>query len=517
MITTLSKAALLAGCLVLPSAALAGGHAAKLSLEPISTYETRVFGEGAAEVLSYDKAGKKLYVVNGNDKAIDILDISNPAEIRKAGAIDVRKHGKGANSVSVKGEYVAIAVEMKVKQDAGKLVLYKTDGSLVGEATVGALPDNAVIAPNGKIAVVANEGEPSDDYKSDPEGTVSIVSLPSLDVKTISFGDLDIKALGDSFHTPSPEGTTIAQDVEPEYVAITEDSKTAFVSLQENNALAVIDLEKGALKKVFALGFQDYSKEKVDLSDKDKVINRANWPVLSMRQPDTITAFTMDGMAYVVTANEGDARDYEGYSEETRLGKVKLDEIAFPNAAELQEKANLGRLKITTAKGDTDGDGDLDAIYGYGGRSFSIFNEKGEMVFDSGTEIEAKMAELAPSAFNSQGTNESFDNRSDDKGTEPEALALGMINGHRYAFIGLERMGGVVVYDITDPAKAEYVTYANNVKLDGSAEQMTAGDIGPEGIVFISADDSPNGQPMIAVANEVSGTTTLYAVKYPAL
>lgn len=509
MLKSISKTLLLASTLSLTLAA----HASAMSLEPISSYEAKVFDEGAAEVLSYDKAGKKLYVVNGNDKTIDILDIANPAEIRKAGAIDVKKHGKGANSVAVHGDYVAIAVEMKNKQADGKLALYKTDGSFVGEATVGALPDNVVFAPNGAYAVVANEGEPSGDYKTDPEGTVSIVAIPSLEVKTISFALLDAKALGDSFHTPSPEGTSIAQDVEPEYVAISADSKTIFVSLQENNAIAVIDADKAALKTVFALGFQDYSKELVDLSDKDGAINRKNWPVLSMRQPDTIASFTKDGMAYVVTANEGDARDYDGYSEETRLGKVKLDEKAFPNAAELQDKKNLGRLKITTAKGDVDGDGDFDAIYGYGGRSFSIFNEKGEMVFDSGTEIEAKMAELAPTAFNSQGANESFDNRSDDKGTEPEALALGSIGDKLYAFIGLERMGGVVVYDITDPANASYVTYANKVKLDGEAEKMTAGDIAPEGIIFISAKDSPNGKAMIAVANEVSGSTTLYEVK----
>lgn len=509
MLKSMSKALLLASGLsmavTLPALAL--------SLEPISTYETKLFDEGAAEVLSYDKANQTLYVVNGSDKAIDILDISKPEVIKKVGAIDVTKHGKSANSVSVVGGYVAIAVEMEDKQADGKLVLYKTDGSLVGEATVGALPDNAVIAPSGQYVVVANEGEPSDDYTNDPEGTVSIVTIPSLEVKTISFAGLDAKALGDSFHTPSPEGTTVAQDVEPEYVAISADSKTVFVSLQENNAIAVIDAETASLKTVFALGFQDYSKHLVDLSDKDKAINRKKWPVLSMRQPDTIASFSKDGMTYVVTANEGDARDYEGYSEEERLGKVMLDEKAFPNAADLQDKKNLGRLKITTAKGDTDGDGDLDAIYGYGGRSFSIFNDKGEMVFDSYTEIEAKMAELAPSAFNSQGANESFDNRSDDKGTEPEALALGKVNDKLYAFIGLERMGGVVVYDITEPAKASYVTYANNVKLDGEAEKMTAGDIAPEGIVFISAENSPNGKPMIAVANEVSGTTTLYAVK----
>jgi len=226
-----------------------------------------------------------------------------------------------------------------------------------------------------------------------------------------------------------------------------------------------------------------------------------------------VKAFAKDGVNYVVMANEGDSRDYDGYSEEERLGKVKLDPTAFPNAKELQKKENLGRLKITTAQGDTDGDGDFDVIYGYGGRSFSIFNETGEMVFDSADEIEAKLAELVPSAFNSQGANESFDNRSDDKGAEPEALELAEIGGKLYAFIGLERMSGIVVYDITDPAKATYVTYASNTKLDGESEKLTAGDIAPEGIKFIAGKDSPNGAPMIAVANEVSGTVTLWSVK----
>ncbi|SNY90157.1 hypothetical protein SAMN04515647_0304 [Cohaesibacter sp. ES.047] len=509
MLKSFSKALLLTSCLALPFAS----EAAALTIEPISTYSVGVFDEGAAEIVSYDKAGKMLYVVNGLDKSIDMLDISNPAEIKKAGAIDVTKHGKGANSVSVHGEYVAIAVEAEDKQADGKLVLYKTDGTLVGEATVGALPDCVVFAPNGDFVIVANEGEPSDDFKTDPEGTVSIVSVPSLEVKTITFDALKAKDFGDDFHTAAPEGISFTQQIEPEYVAITPDSKTAFVSLQESNAIAVIDVDSAALKKVFTLGFQDYSKELVDLSDKDGKINRQNWPVLSFRMPDTIDAFTKDGVNYVVMANEGDSRDYDGYSEETRLGKAKLDPAAFPNAEELQKKENLGRLKITTSQGDRDGDGDFDVIYGYGGRSFSIFNEMGEMVFDSGTEIEAKIAELAPSAFNSQGANESFDNRSDDKGAEPEAIELGEVDGKLYAFVGLERQSGIMVYDITDPAKSSFVTYASNAKLEGESEKLTAGDIGPEGVKFIAGEDSPSGKPMLAVANEVSGTTTLWAIK----
>ena len=372
MFKSVSKALLLASCVTMPFVSSANA----LTLEPIATHSANVFDEGAAEIVSYDKAGKKLFVVDGHDKAIDIFDISNPSQIKEAGTLNVKDFGKGANSVDVHGEYVAIAVENKDKQANGKLVLYKTDGTLVGDVELGALPDCVVFAPNGEFVMVANEGEPSDDFKTDPVGTVSIVSIPSLEVKTVSFGDLKAEDFGDDFHTAAPEGISFEQQIEPEYVAITPDSKTAFVSLQESNAIAVIDTATAKLKKVFTLGFQDYSKVKADLSDKDDKINRQNWPVLSFRMPDTVKAFTKDGVNYVVMANEGDSRDYDGYSEEERLGKVKLDPTAFPNAEELQKKENLGRLKITTAQGDIDGDGDFDVIYGYGGRSFSIFNEE---------------------------------------------------------------------------------------------------------------------------------------------
>lgn len=509
MFKSVSRALLLASCFALPAAT----EAAALTLEPIASFENKVFDEGAAEIVAYDKQGKKLYVVNGHDKAIDVLDISNPSKIEKTGELNVTNFGKGANSVDVHGDYVAIAVENKDKQANGKLVVYKTDGTLVGDVELGALPDCVVFSPNGEFVMVANEGEPSDDFKTDPVGTVSIVAIPSLEVKTVSFANLKAEDFGADFHTAAPEGISFEQQIEPEYVAITPDSKTAFVSLQESNAIAVIDTETAALKKVFSLGFQDYSKVKADLSDKDGGINRKNWPVLSFRMPDTVKAFTKDGVNYVVMSNEGDSRDYDGYSEEARVKDIKLDPTAFPNAEELQKKENLGRLKITTAQGDTDGDGDFDVLYGYGGRSFSIFNEAGQMVFDSADEIEAKMAELQPSAFNSEGAVESFDSRSDDKGTEPEALELAEIDGKLYAFVGLERMSGIVVYDITDPANAAYVTYASNVKLDGESEKLTAGDIAPEGIKFIDGKDSPNGKPMIAVANEVSGSVTLWAIK----
>lgn len=240
----------------------------------------------------------------------------------------------------------------------------------------------------------------------------------------------------------------------------------------------------------------------LDPSDEDGGINLGNAPVFGLLQPDGISAFEIAGQTYYVIANEGDARDYDGFREEVRVADVILDPIAFPNAAELQLDENLGRLRITNALGDTDGDGDFDELYAYGGRSFSILNSNGEIIFDSGDDFERITATLVPELFNSNGTLDTFDERSDDKGPEPESVVTGQIGDRVFAFIGLERTGGIMVYEITNPTDAEFVQYINNT-----------GDISPEGLEFISAANSPTGQPLLAVANEVSGTTTLYDIQ----
>ena len=227
--------------------------------------------------------------------------------------------------------------------------------------------------------------------------------------------------------------------------------------------------------------------------------------------PDSIAAYTVDGATYLVTANEGDARDYDGYGEEARLADLVLDATVFPNAADLQREENLGRLRVSTASTDSNGDGLVDRIAAFGGRSFSIWDAAGNLVFDSGDAIERITAELLADVFNSSGENETFDERSDDKGPEPEALAVAELDGRTYAFVGLERIGGIMVWDISDPRAPVYVTYANN--RDFTVASESAGDLAPEGIQFIPADESPTGQPLLLVANELSGTTTVWAIE----
>jgi hypothetical protein len=260
------------------------------------------------------------------------------------------------------------------------------------------------------------------------------------------------------------------------------------------------------------LGFKNHNLpgNGLDASDRDTRINIANWPVFGMYQPDAIASYTANGQTYIVTANEGDARDYNALEEEARVSSLKLDPIAFPNARQLQANAALGRLQVTNTLGDTDKDGDFDALYTFGSRSFSIFDAEGNLVFDSGDEIERITAAQFPSFFNAGNSNNTFDDRSDNKGPEPEGLALGQFGDRTLAFIGLERIGGVMVYDITNPKQPTFLQYTNNRNFQAATNNLAAGDLGPEGVLFISAQESPNGNPLVVLTNEVSGTTTIY-------
>jgi hypothetical protein len=272
------------------------------------------------------------------------------------------------------------------------------------------------------------------------------------------------------------------------------------------------------ITSIVPLGFKDHSEagNGFDASNRDDAINIQTHPVFGMYQPDAIATYEVQGETYVVTANEGDARDYDGFSEEDRVKDLDLDPTAFPDADTLQADENLGRLNITTTLGDTDGDGDYDQLFAYGARSFSIWDAEGNLVWDSGDQFEQKLAALLPDDFNATNDeNDSFDNRSDDKGPEPEGVTIGRVGSRIYAFIGLERVGGIMMYDITDPDNPQFVNYVNNRDFSGDAEAGTAGDLGPEGVLFIDQDQSPTGQNLLVVTNEISGTTTVYSASVP--
>ena len=510
---------------------------AALSLAPIGTYETGIFDESAAEIVAYHAASERVLTVNAQSGQIDVLDISDPTNPVKVGSVD-----GGAdttiNSVAVRADGLAVAtVEPATKTDAGSLMFFDAAadaGALVslGSVPVGALPDMVTITADGAYALVANEGEPAEDYTVDPEGSVSVVALPETvtaatdaDVRTADFRAYNAEgALPEGVRIFGQVGasTTVAQNIEPEYITV--QGGTAYVSLQENNALAVVDLESATVTDILPLGTVDHSVVPLDASDRDGEINIATWPVKGFLMPDAIESYQVGGTTYIVTANEGDARDWDGYSEEARVkhfgdeerGIAPLcEDFAGLNAEEiaaLQEDENLGRLTVTTADGYNAERECYDELYSFGARGFSIVDENGARVFNSDAQFEQLLAEIVPEHFNTNHSETEFDNRSDNKGPEPEGVALGEIDGHTYAFIGLERMGGVMVYDVTDPANATYVTYVNNRDFTAPNDSPEAGDLGAEGLVFVPAADSPNGKNLVVVGNEVSGTTTIFEI-----
>ncbi len=906
-------------------------------LRQLGIYETGLFDQSAAEIPAYDPNTQRVFVVNANSLTIDVLDISDPTNPTLINQIDVSPFGAVANSVAVNDGIVAVAVEADVKQDPGTVVFFNADGEELGQVTVGALPDMLTFTSDGTKVLVANEGEPNDDYTNDPEGSVSIIdisdgvgNLTDADVSTADFRafngrEEELRSRGVRIYGP---GSTAAEDLEPEFLAISADNNTAFVTLQENNAFAVVDINNANIVDVLPLGVKDYSRglpnltqfefsdlpvldtteggdeillgglsglwlegedengnlqfvtvpdrgpnaaltdvdgdganerpfalpdyqarivrftldedsgdieiteqilltrqdgttpitglpnipgvdeEPVDLfgelleydsfgadmegivinddgtywtvdeyrpafyhfntdgtlidrfvpegtgalageaagtfgtetlpaeysnrrrnrgfealaldtdagilytfiqtplanpnrdasdnssvirmlgidpntgepvaeyvyllekptlapddlsqlvdkmgdavytgdgkllvlerdssvtatgkkfifeidlkgatnlladdapslegetleqqtaddladlgiqavnkikvtnlpsigyiagdkieglsllpdgrlavlndndfglldeqidgdgsvplspdplpvvlgvidfstlsnqidpSDRDGGINFNNWPVFGLLQPDSIASFDIDGETYYVTADEGDVRTFDNLDEEARVGDEDyvLDPDVFDVAA-IEDDAALGRLRVTTEDGDIDGDGDFDQIFTYGGRSFSVWDRAGNLVFNSGDAFERIIAQELPDNFNSDRDENTFDTRSDNFGPEPEAITTGVLDGKTYAFIGLERTGGIMVYDVSNPTEPSFVQYINNRDFTADIETSAAGDLGPEGFVFISPEDSPNGEALLVVGNEISGTTTVY-------
>lgn len=540
----LIAAAAAATTALVPFAAHAGAPGT-IDIEPIGTYETGIFDESAAEIVAHYPAADRLLVVNAAAAKVEVLDAADPTAPTKL--FDLETTGVAsadgsvvpdsavANSVAVRADGLGVvAVENDPKTDDGWLVFFDAaaDGAALGAVRVGALPDMVTIAPDGTKAVVANEGEPADDYSVDPEGSVAIVTLPG----DVSNPDQDAVTLLD-FHAfeggALPEGIRIfggredagtgmpefpvSENIEPEYVAIDQQSKRAYVTLQEANGVAVVDLTAAAITEIWPLGTVDHTQVPFDASDKDDVIDLRTWPTQSFRLPDAIATYQVKGTTYLVTANEGDSRDYDAYGEEARVKDLGDDGLppmcesvadeAGTTVQELQEDETLGRLKITLAQGYSEADDCYATLYSFGGRGFSIFTTDGQLVADTGAQFEQTTAAQIPDWFNSSNDEAEFDNRSDDKGPEPEGVTIGKIGGTTYAFVLLERVGGVMVYDISKPSSPVFVTYVNNRDF-----ATDSGDLGPEGVAFISGDDSPTGKPMLAVGNEVSGSTTLYAI-----
>lgn len=458
-------------------------------------------GLGAAEISAYDPDTKKLFVVNnsaGNNR-IEVVDITNPASPVVIGNINIAVYGGLVNSVSVSSGKLAAAIEAIPKTNNGKVVVFNTTThDVISVVTVGALPDMITFTPDGNFILTANEGEPNEAYTIDPLGTVSIIDVnENYAVTTIDFSKFALSAaeLKTKGFRLFGKNASFEQDVEPEYIAVAANSQTAWVTLQENNGIAKIDLSTKTITDIFPLGFKDYNNPSntIDPSDQDGGINFGAWPVKGMYLPDAIAVNSHNGVPFIYSANEGDAREWAGLTpveiRRVNHSSVILDPVAFPNAAALKTNAQLGRLNITTTLGDTDGDGDYDELYSYGARSFSIWNGlTGQLIFDSKNQIDTKAAELGKYP----------DGRSDDKGCEPEGITIGRVGNNNLLFIGLERANAVMIYDVTNPTKPVFSQWLNT-------------GVGPEGVLFISADKSPNGKSLFIASSETDGFIKVFS------
>jgi hypothetical protein len=516
-------------------------------------------GLAGAEITAYDAKSFRMFVTNGATNQIDIVDIKNPKKPVLFGRINLAKSGVvGIQSVAVKDGIVAIAAVMSTnKAEAGRVFLADVNGKLVPSAltgiAVGSLPDSIHFSPNGQYVITANEGEPTSycltngtlPTTTDPNGSISIIDISKkkLTATTIDFSAFDVRkdALTYTGARVFGPNATVAQDLEPEFITISNDSNYAWVTLQENNAIATIDLTTKKIIAVNGLGFKNFNTGGLDSSDKDNAINITTKNVYGMYQPDGIAQMTIGETTYLITANEGDAREYACLMGGTDAATLEAEDVRFgKNAAStvdatLKTDAVAGRLKVTpftpasvtgapiTAKTT------VSDAYSYGARSFSVWKATTlegvftmDQVFDSGSSMEKQLASLAPTRFNADwntttGLINAVDSRSGGKGPEPEGLGIGTAYGRMWMVVGLERDGGLMLYDMTNPTAPEFKSYINTSNPAGNMLQSTkkiaaAGDVSPEGILIISPKDSPTGKALVIASYELSGTVGIYEI-----
>ena len=537
--------------------------------------------EGAAEIVQFHSASSTIYAINSaaDEPTIEIIDAStltsdvlaNPLSSENLTSITLVLPTEqnsvqlaGPTSLAVSGNWMAVAMPAADKATNGMVLFYNgldtSSPTFVKAVEVGNLPDMVTFTPDASKVLTANEGEPSGDYTIDPEGSISIISIvdgtPSDTSINISFSDYNGKQADlekQGMHFPNPSGrtingslisTTVAQDLEPEYITTT--NEVAYITLQENNGLAIVDLSDNSVK-VIGLGFKDWSEFQIDGMEDGTVSFGQYDNLYGMYMPDTIASFQWKDANFLVTANEGDAREYffdtlntdgvqdedlcnsaggqdfdedDGclsYTEETQGRRLdyspgsNLETIAGDDPRDFDFTAfPLGRLTVTNVLGDSDNNGEYEALYAYGARSFTIWDTNGLVVFDSGDDFERITASIHGNAFNNNNDENAGDSRSANKGPEPEALTVGQVGDKTYAFIGMERLGGIFVYDVTNPYDAMFVDYVINRDLTEGGDLI--GDSAPEGMVFVDATNSPTGNALVIIGNEVSGTVSVWQI-----
>lgn len=498
----------------------------KIKVEEIAHYAVGASSKdgGVAEIIKYNKDNGKFYLVNGSSTpaSLDVVTLQASGELQREKQIRIEELVNDSSftygdltsvDVNTAADRIAAAVQEADPAKPGKIVVLDYEGNLIHTYESGVQPDMVTFTSDGRYILSADEGEPRADV--DPEGSVTIVDTLTNEVAKIRFNQPE--RIDDNVHVrglPNADGQIMGKgsksdavhDLEPEFISLSKDEKTAYVALQENNAIAVIDIATKTVTGVHGLGYKSFNEagNELDLI-KDGKIQFENVPFYGMYMPDGIAAYEVNGQTYLLSANEGDAT---GWSDRTNESKIK--DMKAMLAQDSEAAIFLADKGTVYDKVEVASDMGADGLYLYGARSFSIWKAQDmSLVYDSGSDFEKITAERLPEVFNTSNDKKELDSRSAKKGPEPEYVTVGQVGDKTLAFIGLERIGGVMTYDVTNPMGPVFLNYINTRDFDAGI----ASDSAPEGLEFIGAEDSPTGRPLLLVANEVSGTVAVLELK----
>lgn len=524
---------------------------AKSNSEPFTITElSRILsgdGEGGAEIPTYHAASKRLFSTNGVRNTVDVYDLSDPTKPVRINRVELKGFGTDVTSVAAGKDVIVAAVHRGETFAAngtpttptGVLVVMDVNGKVLSTPDLkGVLPDAVTFTPSGTTALVAIEGQPvcakddlattaneATDYTKavDPLGGVSVVDLTNPtapEVTFVGFKGFSVSELRAKGLALSTVVNDAAKDLEPEYIVALDDAK-AYVTIQEANGLGVLDIENGSWIEVRKAFESKLTATPIDTSDRDSGRGpRSYINVVGASQPDAIAGFKIGSGHYLLTANEGDAREYTCLNDDLRGSSLKVDSRRFPEWKTWSANAELGRIKVNPNAGDRDGDGDIDTIHLRGSRSMTIYRN-GVPIWDSGKLLE----DIQTSAFGVANINGSHalsadkttvnytpQDRSDDKGSEPEGVAVGMVGNSRIAILGLERMSALVVFDVSTPREPTFLKWIQMLPTTPTpAAQATAWS--PEGVIFIPAEKSPNGKALFITSYELSGSLSIHQIE----